>query len=64
VNRPDTWNAENYQNRARMWRQKADSLPIGQERDACLTLADGYANLAVLIEAAELGNIPAKTQSG
>jgi hypothetical protein len=35
-----------------MWREKADALPEGKERDACLALAEGYANLAGLIEEA------------
>ena len=47
---PNSWTAENYHARARMWREKADTLPEGMERDACLALAEGYANLAGLIE--------------
>jgi transposase-like protein len=33
-----------------MWRENAGSHPPGKERDACLTPADGYANVAALIE--------------
>jgi hypothetical protein len=47
---PDSWKVEKYRNRARMWREKADTLPEGPERDACLALAEGYANLAGLID--------------
>jgi hypothetical protein len=43
-----------------MWRENAGSHPPGKERDACLTPADGYANVAALIEATELGNASAK----
>lgn len=50
---PDNCTVGNYRNRARMWREKADALPEGGERDACLALAEGYANLAGLIEEAE-----------
>jgi hypothetical protein len=60
---PDTWTAENYQARARAWREKADTLPEGRERDACLALAEGYANLADLIEEAE-GKQPTQKPDG
>jgi hypothetical protein len=50
---PDSWNAETYRNRAQMWREKADALPEGRERNACLTLAEGYAHLAALIDEAK-----------
>jgi hypothetical protein len=53
---PDTWNAETYRERSRQWREKADSLPPGRERDACVALAEGYAGLAKLIERSGLGN--------
>jgi hypothetical protein len=49
---PDNWSADNYRNRARMWREKADALPEGKEREACLALAEGYANLAGLVDEA------------
>jgi len=48
---PDTWNSADYRARALKWRAEAEALPPGEERDACLVLADGYANLASLIEA-------------
>jgi hypothetical protein len=47
---PESWNAGEYRNRATAWLQKAESLPAGRERDACLALADGYTRLAVLLE--------------
>jgi hypothetical protein len=48
---PASWNAAEYRNRATAWLQKAETLPAGRERDACLVLADGYLNLAKLLEA-------------
>ena len=48
---PASWNAGEYRNRATAWRLKAKSLPAGRERDACQVLADGYLNLAKLLEA-------------
>jgi hypothetical protein len=48
---PESWNAGEYRNRATAWLQKAESLPAGRERDACQVLADGYLNLAKLLEA-------------
>jgi hypothetical protein len=53
---PDNWNAETYRERSRQWREKADSLPPGREHDACVTLAEGYAGLAELIEKSGLDN--------
>jgi hypothetical protein len=47
---PTSWNAETYRERARQWQAQAERLPRGQERDTCLTLAEGYAHLAELIE--------------
>jgi hypothetical protein len=47
---PGAWNAEIYRARARRWREEAVALPLGKERDACMVLADGYDNLAALIE--------------
>ena len=40
-----------YRNRATAWPQRAESLHEGREREACLTLAEGYVRLAELIEA-------------
>ena len=47
---PASWNAGEYRNRATAWLQKAESLPAGRERDACFALAEGYLNLAKLLE--------------
>jgi hypothetical protein len=52
---PDSWNAETYRERSRRWREQADALPPGKERDAYVVLAEGYAGLAELIEKAVLG---------
>jgi hypothetical protein len=48
---PESWDANKYRNRATAWLQRAESLPEGREREACLTLAEGYVRLAELIEA-------------
>jgi hypothetical protein len=48
---PDSWDPERYKERAKAWRDKAASFPEGRERDACVTLAEGYEKLAELIEA-------------
>jgi hypothetical protein len=53
---PDQWNAETYRERERRWRAAADKLPEGCERDVCLTLAEGYAHLAELIDRSGLLN--------
>jgi hypothetical protein len=47
---PDDWNSEKYRQRAEQWQKKANELPAGNERNACLVLADGYAHLAALFE--------------
>ena len=47
---PDSWDAGTYRKRAQQWRDKAQALPAGQDRDACMTLADGYQKLANLID--------------
>jgi hypothetical protein len=47
---PDSWDAEIYRARAMQWRERAEKLPKGEERDTCLVIAEGYANLAALIE--------------
>ena len=47
---PESWDANNT-TRATAWLQRAESLPEGREREACLTLAEGYVRLAELIEA-------------
>ena len=48
---PDSWDPEIYRQRAEQWRKKAASLGEGRERRECLTIADGYARLADLIDA-------------
>jgi hypothetical protein len=45
-----SWNAETYRARAEQWRAKAEFQPPGDERDACIALAEGYDSLATLIE--------------
>ena len=60
---PDQWNAETYRERARHWRVTADKLPEGRERDVCLTLAEGYAHLAELIDRPGLLNSGAAPKS-
>jgi len=52
---PGHWNSEVYRERAKQWREKADALPPGRERDACAVLAEGYAGLAEIIENSGLG---------
>jgi hypothetical protein len=47
---PEHWNPETYQLQAKQWQEKADVLSPGEERDICLIIADGYAQLALLIE--------------
>jgi hypothetical protein len=42
--------AEKYRERERHWREEAQARTEGVERDACLTIADGYAHLVELIE--------------
>jgi hypothetical protein len=49
---PDSWNTEVYWQRVAAWRQKAASLPEGDEEAAlCLEIAEGYAKLASALEA-------------
>ena len=48
---PDSWDSEQYKERAKAWRDRAASLPEGSpERDACVILAEGYERLAKIIE--------------
>ncbi len=58
---PDSWDADMYRTRAARWREQAEVMTPGPERDACLTLANGYANLAALIAKSET---PAPGRSG
>jgi hypothetical protein len=63
---PESWDAGEYRDRATAWLQKAESLTAGRERDACLALAEGYLNLAKLLEAqqgAAIGGGAAKPSS-
>ena len=48
---PDSWDAERYRERAKQWRDRAASVPEGPQRDACVTIAEGYEQLADTIEA-------------
>jgi hypothetical protein len=52
---PDAWDAAKYRERAEKWRKEAEALPPGNERDECVVLSEGYANLAALIEKANNG---------
>jgi hypothetical protein len=46
---PGSWDPETYQERARMWREAADALPPGDEREACISMARRYSELAAVI---------------
>jgi hypothetical protein len=48
---PDSWDPERYKQLAKEWRDRAASLPEGRDRDACVTIAEGYKRLAEIIEA-------------
>jgi hypothetical protein len=48
---PEKWDPAEYRKRAKAWRQKAASLPeTNPSRRACLALAEGYENLANLLD--------------
>ncbi|HZI75886.1 MAG TPA: hypothetical protein VFD73_18050 [Gemmatimonadales bacterium] len=48
---PERWDAAEYRKRAKAWREKAAALPeTDPGRTACLTLGEGYENLANLLE--------------
>jgi hypothetical protein len=47
---PGNWDPQVYRERAQQWRAEADKMPPGQTRDAYMTIVEGYANLAYLIE--------------
>ena len=48
---PEKWDAAEYRERAKAWREKAAALPeTNPSRMACLTLAEGYENLAALLD--------------
>jgi hypothetical protein len=48
-------NVEIYREREKRWREEAKSKPNDAERDACLSLAEGYAKLVSIIERIEFG---------
>jgi hypothetical protein len=49
---PEKWDAAEYRERAKAWREKAAALPESDpKRMACLALAEGYENLAAQLEA-------------
>jgi hypothetical protein len=50
---PNNWNSKVYRQRADEWQEKANALSPGKERDTCLTIAQGYARLAALIDESE-----------
>ena len=58
---PQSLDAADYRNRATVWLYKADTLPEGAQREACLLLADGYERLARLLEA-RTGQQPSSLQ--
>jgi hypothetical protein len=61
VRMPDTWNIAIYRARAAAWRDKATSLPEdSRERSVCQTIAEGYDDLADLIEEREHLSRPPK----
>jgi hypothetical protein len=41
--------AATYRVRERQWREAAADLSPGPERDACIALAEGYANLVAIL---------------
>ena len=43
-------NTATYRGRERQWRDQAERLPPGPDRDACQTLADGYRHLVALLD--------------
>jgi hypothetical protein len=46
----NSWSAETYWMRSRQWRENAEELSPGKEREVSLELAEGYASLAKLLE--------------
>jgi len=58
---PDAWTAAIYKERAAAWRDKAISLPErSRERDVCQDIAQGYDDLAELIEQSGLATAPSR----
>jgi hypothetical protein len=56
---PETWEItlERYRERAKEWRDKAASHPAGDQRNSCVSIAEGYERLIELIEAQRRRNI-------
>jgi hypothetical protein len=46
---PGSWNPATYRERARKWREAADALPPGDEREACMSMARRYSELAAVM---------------
>ena len=53
ISMPNRWDPGRYEQRAKEWRDRAASLPEGRERDACVTIAEGYERLAEIHSAAQ-----------
>jgi hypothetical protein len=49
----NAWNIGAFRERERRWRLEAECLSPGAERNACISLADGYAYVIDLIEKSE-----------
>ena len=49
----DGWDPKLYRNRSKQWENRAMTLPEGKERGAYLMIAEGYAQLAQIIEEKE-----------
>jgi len=48
---PEKWDPVVYRERARAWREKADTLPeIDPNRAPCLEIAEGYERLAAQLD--------------
>jgi len=50
---PENWEITlgRYKERAKEWRDKAASHPAGDQREQCISIAEGYERLIELIEA-------------
>jgi hypothetical protein len=59
---PDNWDPQVYRERAQQWRDSAATNPPGDTRNAQITLAEGYENLARFIEI-DLADLVACNQS-
>jgi hypothetical protein len=47
---PGSWDPQVYRARAQQWRDEAEKMPLGDTRNAYITISEGYANLPNLIE--------------